>query len=307
MRPAMTGGLAEVPAAPSTAYLHLLAVYLIWGSTYFAIRIAVREGAGFPPFWMAGSRVLVAALGMLAVMAMKRRSLRLQKSDWPTLVSTGLLFWLGGNGLVTWAETSAESGYAALLIGSIPLWAALIEAVLDRRFPSITLGVSLIVGFAGLYILTGPVAAGPTKASPGSIVALLSAALCWSLGSIIHRRRPLSCSIEVGAAYQMLVGCVGFTIAALATGEPKPTPTTAAVAAWGYLIVLGTVVAFTSYAKALRYLPVKIVMTYAFVNPIVAVFLGWSLLHEPVTKLTVLGTVLIVSGVAGVFRDRAVR
>lgn len=284
--------------------LHLCVVYVVWGSTYLAIRVAVREGSGFPPFTMAATRVIIAAAILLVWGLSTRSSLRLSRKQTALLATSAILMWVGGNGAVTWAEQTMDSGYAALLVGAMPIWVAIMEAIVDRQRPSLRLIGALMVGLLGVAVLNGPVI---MEGSIGSLVgaaALIIAGISWGAGSILQRRRPVPVKPEVSSGYQQAFGAVGLAIMALAMTEPKPTPTPEAWTAWGYLIVFGSVFAFTSFVKALRLLPTNIVMTYAYVNPVIAVFLGWIILHEEVTLWTLAGSVLVVMGVMGVFHEK---
>jgi drug/metabolite transporter (DMT)-like permease len=287
---------------PLSGLLHLLVIYLVWGSTYLAIRVAVREGSGFPPFTMAALRTLLGGAILLLLTGLRRRRLRLTRAELAVLVPSGLLLWVGGNGLVTWAETRADSGYAALLIATIPLWIAGIEAILDRRTPSLLLIGSLLLGLAGIALLSWPQITRGDSRDVSAFIALLLAPFFWSLGTVLQRRRPVGVSPRVSAGYQQVFGAVGFIVTALLVREPAPAPTGEAVAAWLYLVVLGSVVAFSSYVAAVQILPTRVVSTYAYVNPVIAVILGAVVLNEPVTASTLGGMALVLLGVAGVFR-----
>ncbi len=284
--------------------LHLAVVYVVWGSTYLAIRVAVREGSGFPPFTMAGLRVLVAAALLLGWGALGRQRLRLKRDELVLLAGTGLLLWTGGNGLVTWAEQRAGSGLAALMVGTMPLWAAAYEYHLDRRPPSRALVISLLTGFAGVGLLTAPVLRHGVRADLWAVLALLAAPASWALGSVWMQRRRLEVGLRVASGYQQLFGFCGFAVLSWLSGEPAPAPTGEAWLAWGYLVLFGSVLAFTSFVNALRRLPVPVTMTYAYANPVIAVLLGRLILGEEVTWWTLSGAALVVAGVAGVFRDR---
>jgi drug/metabolite transporter (DMT)-like permease len=289
---------------PMKGLLSLLAVYVIWGSTYLAIRYAVRDGSGFPPFTMAGTRTLLGGLILLGIGLLLRQRARVTPRELGLLAVSGVLLWNGGNGLVTWAEQRAHSGYAALVVGTTPIFSAIVEAVFDRRRPAWTLVVSLLVGFAGLYVLTEPVLAAGARADWLATLALLAAPLSWSIGSAIQQRHPPGVSTVVSSGYQQLLGSIGFLVLLLATGEPRPHPEAAAWWAWGYLVVFGSVIGFTAFVTTLRTLPVPVAMTYGYVNPVIAVFLGWLFLNESVTAQTLAGTLLILAGVAGVFRQK---
>jgi drug/metabolite transporter (DMT)-like permease len=287
---------------PLSGLLHLLVIYVIWSSTYLAIRVAVREGSGFPPFILGALRTILGGGILLLLGALRRRRLRPTRHELRILILSGLLLWLGGNGLVTWAETRADSGYAALIIATIPIWVAVIEAVLDRRVPPPILMVSLVVGLLGIGVLSAPRLAGGDARDMAALGALLLAPLSWALGTVLQRRQPVGVEPQVSAAYQQLFGGVGFVAVALLLNEPAPTPTQEAVLAWLYLVILGSVVAFSSYVAALQLLPTRVVATYAYVNPVIAVLLGAAILDEPVTSSTLAGMALVLLGVAGVFR-----
>ncbi|MFZ5898187.1 MAG: EamA family transporter [Bacillota bacterium] len=303
----LSSSSSSVPAGstiPWAGLIHLFIVYVVWGSTYLAIRVAVREGAGFPPFALGASRVLLAG-GLLILWAvLTRNRWRPTPKELAVLAATGLLLWTGGNGMVNWAEQRADSGYAALLVGSLPIWVALIEAILDRRLPSLLFVFSLLVGFAGVGLLTLPVLSTGTRSDILSVLALILAPICWGLGSIIQQRRPVELTVPVCSGYQHLFGGFGFLVLTIATGEPLPNPTPEAWLAWGYLLVFGSLIAFTSFIMAIRLLPMNIVMTYPYVNPVIAVILGWLILGEEITATTISGMLLVLLGVAGVFRDR---
>jgi drug/metabolite transporter (DMT)-like permease len=297
-------GIEHRQPIPAAGLLSLLAVYVIWSSTYLAIRIAVREDSGFPPFAMAGSRILISALIMLAIGVILRTRLRLTRDELVILAVSGVLLWVGGNGLVTWAEQRAHSGYAALLVGSMPIWVATIEAIVDRRPPSLALVAALLVGFAGLALLVGPVIATGAPADVLAVMALLVAPMTFAGGSILQKRRPVAVGTLGSAGYQALVGGTVLLLFAVATGEPVPRPIPEATLAWAYLILFGSVLGFTAYIQVLRSLPMNIAATYAYVNPVGAVVLGWLMLNEPVTLSTIAGAALVLLGVAGVFREQ---
>jgi drug/metabolite transporter (DMT)-like permease len=296
---------ARDPERVSRAGLvHLAVVYLVWGSTYLAIRLAVRSGGGFPPFRLGASRTLLAGALLLCFGALRRARLWPTKAEWGTLALSGLLLWVGGNGLVNWGEQRSASGYAALLVGTLPLWVAVIEAVADRRFPAWRLLGAIGVGFAGLAVLSYPVVHNGSRADFYSIAALLVAPLSWGAGSVLQARRPVALSAGVSSGIQQIVGGLGFVLVAVLMREPKVHPSGQAWMAWGYLVVAGSIFAFTSFLQALRLLPTRVVMTYAYVNPVIAVFLGWLVLREPITAWTIAGTLLVLVGVAGTFRAR---
>lgn len=287
-----------------TGLLNLLVVYFVWGSTYLAIRVAVREGAGFPPFTMALMRVAAAAAILLGWARFKQYRLRLSRREFILLLGSGILLWVGGNGLVTWAEMRAASGLAALLVGAMPIYAEAITSLVDRKAPRPKTVGSILLGFLGVGVLSWPVLRDGTTGDVWAVIALLLAPLFWSIGSLWFQRRKPDLSILAISGYQQLLGGVGFLVVVLARQEPLPTPTTEAWLAWIYLVIFGSVIAFTSYMTTLRTLPYQVVMTYAYVNPVIAVFLGWLILGEEVTAWTLGGAALVIAGVAGIFNNR---
>ena len=283
---------------------HLLVVYIVWGSTYLAIRIAVREGSGFPPFTMAGTRILIASCILMLMCLARGKSLRPTRNDVFVFAASGILLWFGGNGMVSWAEQKAHSGYAAILVGSQPLFTMSLESIIDRRRPTWRLLLSLIIGMAGIIVLNYPVLQHPTRDQVLPALALILAVVLWGSGMVLQKRRPVSLSAEANSGYQLLFGSGALLLAALLVGEPRPHPTPDAWAAWAYLIVFGSVIAFTSFVKALQMLPMNVVTTYGYVNPVIAVLLGALIIDEPITRWTVAGSVLTLLGVAGVFHEQ---
>lgn len=282
--------------------INLFSVYFIWGSTYLAIRIGIKEGSGFQPFWFGGLRVLVAGALLVLWGVLKKENVIPNRKDLVVLAASGLLFWIGGNGLVVLAEQRLDSGLAALIVSTTPIWVALMESILDKKMPSILLVISLITGFGGIVILSYPVLVSGIRADLLSVLALFLASLSWSTGLVLQSRRPVSVSRGVNSGYQQLFGGLFFTLIALLMREPLPTPTPQAWLAWGYLVLFGSIIAFTSFVTALQLLPASLVTTYAYVNPVIAVFLGWLILREPISGWTVAGGVFVLLGVSGIFQ-----
>jgi drug/metabolite transporter (DMT)-like permease len=285
--------------------VNLIIVYIVWGSTYLAIRYAVREGGGFPPFTLGALRVSIAGVILVIWSLLSKQRMRPTRQEWGTLILSGLLLWVGGNGLVSWAEQRANSGLAALIIAATPIWVAIIETILDRKWPSLRMMAALLIGFFGIAVLSVPVLNSGVRADLSSIVGLLVAGISWGSGSILQSRRPVQLAPQANSAYQHLIGGLGFVVMAWLMHEPRPSPAQDAWIALGYLVIFGSVISFTAYVTALKQLPTKIVMTYAYVNPVIAVFLGWIFLREPITSWTIGGAALILFGVAGIFRERS--
>jgi drug/metabolite transporter (DMT)-like permease len=282
--------------------INLFIVYFVWGSTYLAIRIGIRSGSGFQPFWFGGLRVLVAGAILLLFAVIRGKDIRPNKMDLKVLIASGFLLWIGGNGLVVLAEQRIDSGIAALIVASTPIWVALFESILDKRVPSLLLIGSLVVGFGGILVLSLPLIISGVRADILSILAVLLASFSWSSGLVLQTRQPVSLSRGVSSAYQQLFGGVFFVLIALLVREPLPTPTTEAWLAWGYLVLFGSILAFTAFVSALQLLPTSLVTTYAYVNPVIAVLLGWLILREPVTPWTIFGGLFVLVGVTGIFR-----
>lgn len=299
-----TEPLAKNGPLSKLGIFYLVIVYIVWGSTYLAIRIAVREGAGFTPFVLGSIRTLSGGLILLALGALSRQRLKLSWKDFLVLASSGVLLWAGGNGLVMVGETRADSATAALIISGTPIYVMLFEAILDRKKPSFILAFSLLVGTAGIVVLSMPLILSGLKADLLSVVVFSCASLCWAGGTLIQSRYRVGLSPAVLSGYQLLFGGIAFSFLALLFNEPLPHPSIDAWMACGYLVVFGSLIAFTSYVQVLRLLPTRIVMTYSYVNPVIAIFLGWLVLGEKITFWTVGGAVLVLLGVSGVFRER---
>jgi drug/metabolite transporter (DMT)-like permease len=292
-------------ATPRPPALQLVAafgaIYVIWGSTYLAIRIAIES---IPPFLMAGVRFLIAGALLLA-WARARRLPRPGGPEWRAGFLIGGLLLLGGNGGVSWAELRVPSGPAALIVALVPLWVVLLQAggiggVRRRPQPSMLIGLAL--GITGFLLLVGPDRlVGRGRLDPIGAGALVLATLSWSIGTVRSRTAGLPSSTVVATAIQMIGGGTLLLLAATLTGElshVRPAAVTMrSILALAYLIFLGGIVAYSAYVWLLRVAPATQVATYAWVNPIVAVLLGWALGGEPLTLRTVLASIVIVAGV----------
>jgi drug/metabolite transporter (DMT)-like permease len=275
------------------------AVYLIWGSTYLGIHLAVES---IPPFSMAGSRALVAG-ALLYVWARGRGATRPERIHWREAAIVGGFLLLGGNGLVSWAEQTLPSGVTALIVGSIPLWMVLLEW-LWHSGPRPTVGTvsGLVVGFVGVGLLVAPAKLGSgERANSSTALVLLLGPLFWAIGSLYSRRARLPSSQLLGAAMEMLAGGALLMVAGAAFGEWKhfefARVSTHSAIAWIYLTLFGSLVAFTAYVWLLKASTPARVSTYAYVNPVVAVFLGWAVIHEPITLRTMLAALAIIIAV----------
>ena len=280
------------------------AVYVLWGSTYLAIRFGVET---LPPFLMAGTRHLTAGL-LLFAWTRIRGEPRPDRGNWRTAFFVGGLMLLGGNGLVTWAEKRVPSGLAALIVASVPLWMALIDGVQKRVRPRLPVVVGLLAGLGGLLMLVAPGRfAGNGRPDLLGAGALLLAALCWTTGSLYSRHHArLPQSVLTSTAMQMIGGGTLLWLVGLAAGEGARLDLQAVSArsllSLAYLIVFGSLVAFSAYVWLLRVTTPARVSTYAYVNPVVAVFLGWAFAGEAVTLRIALATIAIVGSVALIIR-----
>ncbi len=275
------------------------AVYLIWGSTYLGIRLAVET---IPPFSMAGSRTIVAG-AILYAWARLRGAAKPEFAHWRGAAIVGGLLLLGGNGLLSWAQQRVPSGVSALIIGSVPLWMILLEW-LWHRGPRPTVGIvsGLIVGFVGLGFLIAPGRLNSgTPIKPLDAVVLLLAAFLWAAGSLYSRRARLPSSQLLAAAMEMLAGGALLMLAGSVTGEwARFTPahvSAHSLAAWCYLVTFGSLIGFTAYVWLLQVASPAHVSTYAYVNPVVAVLLGWKLAGEQITSRTLLAAAAIILAV----------
>ena len=285
--------------------MHLLIVYIVWGSTYLGIRVAVQEGSGFPPMIMSATRVFAGSLILVALARfIQKQSLRLTKEEWVVLSVSGLALWWGGNGLVAIAEMTVPSGYAALIISCTPIWVAIIESILDKKWPSFFLVISLLIGVAGIAVLNWPAIIAGNLNDLKGLFLLIIAGLSWGAGSIYQKRKNIHTTPEISSAVQQFTGGIALLITSFIISEPTMNPVPSAWWAWGYLIIFGSVIAFTSFVKALKLLPPNVVFTYAFVNPVVAVILGFFILGEPITPWTFAGATLVIIGVLGVFKEQ---
>jgi drug/metabolite transporter (DMT)-like permease len=283
---------------------HLCVIYTVWSTTYLAMRVGVAPANGFPPFAFGALRMAAAASILLVMARLQGVRTMPARAEIVPLMVAGNLFWCGGHGLVLWAAQYVPSGFSCLMVSSAPVWATLIELCLYKKRPSAALVASLLVGFAGVAVLSAPSLGSRGSTDFFAVVALVVSPLCWVLGSVFQARRPVILAPQVLSGYHHLAALFGFLIASLALGEPAPHPSLSAWTAWGYLVIFGSVGAFTSYVLALRLLPINIVMTYAYVNPVLALFLGWLLLDEPITVRTLVGAGLVVVSVFAIFHFR---
>ncbi len=285
------------------------AVYLIWGSTYLAIRLAIET---LPPFFMAGARFVTAG-ALLYTWAWLRGAPKPNRLHWREAAAVGGLMLLGGNGVVTWAEQRIPSGLTALLAATVPLWMVLLQGIQPGGArPSSRVATGLGLGLAGVVLLIGPgnLVHGQAADLLGT-TAVLFAALSWATGSLYSRRAQLPSAPLQGVAMEMLAGGAWLLLAGAVTGEGARLDLDGAslrsLLALGYLILFGSIVAFSAYLWLLRVSTPARASTYAFVNPVIAVFLGWALAGEPLTPQTLLAAGVIVAAVAIITMGRVQR
>lgn len=296
---ARTPAAGPATAAPLLIWTALVTVYLVWGSTYLAIRVVVDTA---PPLLAMGGRFLAAAvlLGLVVAIRQGPGALRVSARQLRGAGVVGALLLLGGNGGVAVAETTVPSGITALLVAATPLWLVCLRTAARDR-PSARSLIGTVVGFLGIAVLVRP------GASLGEDVALwgpllvIAAAGCWALGSFLSPRLSLPADAAVATVWEMLLGGAALVLAGTARGELGGfSPADVAGDAWlalGYLVVFGSVVAFSAYVWLLQHAPISLTATYAYVNPVVAVALGALVLAEPVTAAVVVGGAVVVLGV----------
>jgi len=279
-------------------WIALAIIYVVWGSTYFAIALVVQT---MPPLLTAGVRFLSAGLILAAFIAVRDRAqLRVTRRQLAGASLVGVLLLAGGNGLVNLGERTVPSGLAALIVASIPLWVVVLRLVAGER---VGLGVvgGVTVGLIGVAILVVPGGiSGQTD--PTGLLMLLGAPLLWATGSFISPRLDLPRSVWASTAYQMIAAGLLLLMVGSAFGETRLIDLArfsgASLLGLAYLIVFGSLVAFSAYTWLLQNAPVSLVSTYAYVNPVIAVFLGTLFLSEPITPTMIVGAALILAAVA---------
>jgi drug/metabolite transporter (DMT)-like permease len=296
---------ASVPLAPGHARattLVLIAfagVYIVWGSTYLAIRLGIES---FPPFILAGLRHLCAGLILYPIFRQKT-GIRPSAGHWRTALVTGFLLLCVGNGGVSWAEQTVPSGVTALLVATVSLWLVILDWLRPGGVrPVFRVVVGLVMGFGGLVLLVGPAHLGGSgRVDPGGAGILVFASLAWACGSLYSKHGGMPSSPMLTVAMQCLAGGTTLLLVALFTGEFRAFHFAAISArswlALGYLIVFGSGIGFSAYIYILQKSTAARVGTYAFVNPVVALFLGWLLAGEAVSLRTMLAAGVIVTAV----------
>ena len=283
------------------ALLHLGVVYLVWGSTYLVVKIALSHGMS--PIGLGAVRYV--ASGALLLAASKRVMPR--RHELPHLLGAGVLMWALASGLMMFAVTRLDSGFAALMMACTPMWVGAVEALIDRRRPPAALVVCWLVGALGIGLLSAP----KLQIDALALGALICASICWAGSVVWQKRRPVALPAAASAGWQLGAAGMCFSLVWLAlqasAGAPSFGPSFGpSFEAWwaiGYLVIIGSL-AFTSFRIAVERLPSHKVMTYAYVNPVVAVALGWIVLDEALSWSDMLGALLVLLAIAGVFKSR---
>ncbi|MEH0843019.1 EamA family transporter [Micromonospora sp. CPCC 205711] len=295
---------SATPARPALLWTALVLVYVLWGSTYLGIRIAVES---LPPLASAATRFAAAALVLAVVLRLRRGpgALRVDRRQLGSAALVGVLLLAGGNGLVVLAESgppgvAVPSGIAALLVATVPLLVVVLRTVTGDR-PRAWTFAGVTLGFLGLVLLVLPT--GGTGAVPlAGALTVVAGATSWSVGSFLSNRLRMPADPFVATVYEMAAGAAALVGLAVARGELSGfSPVEVTTRSWlalAYLMVAGSLVAFTAYVWLLAHAPISLVATYAYVNPVVAVALGALLVAEPVTAQVLLGGAVIVAGVA---------
>jgi drug/metabolite transporter (DMT)-like permease len=286
------------------------AIYTIWGSTYLFIRFTIET---IPPFLMGGVRFVLAG-AVLFVWARLRSGEKTTLVQWRTTAIVGAMLIFAGNGSVVWAEQFVPSGIVALLVAVLPFWMVLIEWLRPNGTrPTLGVSIGLIVGIVGLIVLIGPGALHPSAQSDaaaqagngvalkGALVLMISS-LTWAAGSIYSRHAPLPKSAFLATGMEMLLGGAMLVVAAVLHGELSgfsiAQVSTKSMIGFAYLTTIGSLVGFTAYIWLLGHQPPSRVSTYAYVNPVVAVFLGWAFAGEPLSGRTAIAAAIIIGAVA---------
>lgn len=286
------------------AWAALATVYVVWGSTYLAIRVMVET---MPPLLSAGIRFALAGAVFLAALRLMRGGrgrVRVTRSQAAAAALAGTLLCFGGNGLVTVAEKEVPSGLAALIIGAVPLWVVLMRVIHGDAVPRGTLG-GVAVGFAGLAVLVLP-GDRPGDAPLWGVLLIVLASVSWAAGSFYSKRIDLPSDALVSTGFQMLLGGGVMIVVGLGAGEAADVRfgefSTRSLLAFAYLVIAGSLLAFTAYTWLLQNVAISTVATYAYVNPVIAVILGALILSEEITVAVVVGAAAIVLSVAAVVR-----
>jgi drug/metabolite transporter (DMT)-like permease len=284
-------------ALKGKALIAYLIVCVFWGSTYLAIKVGVTE---LPPFLFAGLRFLTGGLVLLAIALALGNALPRKARDWRTLAIVGLMLLAGGNAFVVWSEQYIGSGVASIFVVTVAMWTALFDALIPGGSSDLNWRViaGLLLGFLGTVLLVGASPAEIMAADKRGPIALTIASASWSLGTVYAKRHPTETGPYMSAAIQMIVGGTAVALVGALLGEwPRWHLSGRGAGAFAYLVIFGSVLGYSAYAYALRHASATIVGTYAYVNPVIAVLLGWLLLQEPVTGRTFVAMAMILGAV----------
>lgn len=285
-------------------FLYLTTIYLIWGSTYLAMRVGVMEGSGFAPFSFGATRFIIAGPVILLICYFMKKRIRITASEFKKLALSGFLLWLTGHGLILWGEQYIESGYTALILAASPVFVLIMETFLDRKKPNLFLLLFIMIGFCGTAILILPRLKGDFDINSFAVSVIVIGMISWAIGALYQQRHKTKLSTLVMSGYQQLFAGIGFVIVSIMLKEPFPRPTSTALFALVYLIVFGSIIAFTVYLKALASININVLMTYSYVNPFIAVILGYFILNEKISSSTLLGGIIIVISVFGIIMKK---
>lgn len=282
-------------------WIALITLYIVWGSTYFGIKVAIET---IPPFFHAGVRFLISGI-ILVIWQRAVGSALPTRNQWISTFIIGSLLLIGGNGLVSWAEQTIPSGVAALIVGTVPLFLVILEAFRKNGVkPNWQTILGLAIGFIGIFILVGPAELTGSKENlnPFGVIAVLSACILWAIGSVYSKGADLPKSSLMTTGAEMLMGSIGLFVVSLLTGElngwnPADVSTRSLIGLL-YLITIGSIIGFGSYIWLLQNAPISLVATYAYVNPIVAVILGYLFGNEILEPRIWLATGIIIGAVA---------
>jgi len=296
-------------AAPVLVWTAILILYVVWGSTYLGIRVAVET---IPPFVLAASRfILAGSIMLVAVAVIRRGTLSMPtRRQWRDALIVGTCLMGGGMGAVAWGEQTVPSGITGVLIAMMPVWVAVFGRVFyGERLPRVAI-VGIVTGMAGVVLLVGQSIAVDRSLDPAGVAALIVSPMAWAAGSLFAAHRAdLPKDPFVTTGMQMLTGGIVLAGLSIVTGElaafDPAAVSSSSMVAFVYLTVVGSLVAFTAYAWVLRHAPLPLIATYAFVNPVIAVFLGSLILDEPITPSQLVAGGVIVAGVALIILGRS--
>jgi len=286
--------------------LAFAAIYIIWGTTYLGIRVAIES---MPPFLMAGARFIIAGSAVFLFLRLRGQPLP-RRIHWRSAFILGALLLVGGNGFVTWAEQEVPSGIAALIVATEPVWITVFDWTLFKApRPARGIAAGVVLGLAGIVLLIGPQLFGGTgNVSPASWTLIILAPIMWSIGSLFSREANVPENIFMSTSIEMLAGGLLLSIIGLVGGEAsRISVADISIRSWAaflYLVVFGSIIAFTAYIWLLQNVQATRAGTYSYVNPVIAVFLGWLILDEPLSPRMIFAAAVIVVAVMLIIRQR---